>query len=79
MCVVILGDSELRDLFLGGDANLVTVTKHGGENILQEGQDVFIRFKQTPHGLQLHYLWIRTLCNWRVKQEQHALMTRMLV
>lgn len=60
---VSLGDSELTDLLLGADANLIAVTKHGGENILQEGQDVLIGFKQTPHGLQFHYLWIRTLCD----------------
>lgn len=62
---------ELRDLFRNEDANLVAVTKHGGENVLQEGQHVLVGLKQTPHGLQLHHLRIRALCNFDVQQKKH--------
>lgn len=60
-------------------SNLIAVTKHGREDILQEGQDVLVGFKQTPHGLQLHHLWIWALCNWRVAREQRTLTARVLV
>lgn len=65
--VIKLGDSELSDVFLGKDANLITVTEHGGENILQEGQDMLVGFKQTPHGLQFHHFCIWALCNWDIQ------------
>lgn len=65
--VVKLGDGVLSDLFLGKDSNLVTVTEHGGENVLQKGKDMLVGFKQTPHGLQFHHLCIRALCNWEVQ------------
>lgn len=45
------------------------MTKHGRENVLQEGKDVLVGLEQTPHGLQLHHLWIRPLRDCKVKQE----------
>lgn len=36
--------------------DLIAVTKHGRENVLQEGEDVLVGLEQTPHGLQLHHL-----------------------
>lgn len=48
------------------------MAKHGREHILQEGEDVLVGLKQTPHGLQLHHLWIRPLRDWEVKQESAA-------
>lgn len=59
----------LRDVFLCKDSNLITVTEHGGENILQEGQDMLVGFKQTPHRLQFHDLCIWALCDWEIKQK----------
>lgn len=56
------------DLFLGKDAYLIAVAEHGGENVLQQGQDVLVGLEQTPHGLQLHHLCVRALCDWEVKQ-----------
>lgn len=56
------------DLFLGKDAYLIAVTEHGGENVLQQGQDVLVGLEQTPHGLQLHHLRVRALRDWEVKQ-----------
>lgn len=60
--------SELRDLIGGVDAHLITVTEHGSENLLQEGQDVLVGLEQTPHGLQFHHLCIWALCNWECQQ-----------
>lgn len=58
-----------QDVCLCIDANLITVTEHGGENILQERQHMFVSFKQTPHRLQFHDLCIWALCNWEIKQQ----------
>lgn len=51
-------------------AHLVAVTEHGGENVLQQRQDVLVGFEQTPHGLQLHHLRVRALCDWEVKEDK---------
>lgn len=48
--------------------DLIAVTKHGRENVLQEGEDVLVGLEQTPHGLQLHHLWVGPLRDWEVKQ-----------
>lgn len=53
--------------------DLIAVTKHGRENVLQEGEDVLIGLEQTPHGLQLHHLWVWTLRDWEGKQVSAAL------
>lgn len=44
-------------------AHLIAVTEHGGENVLQQGQDVLVGLEQTPHGLELHHLRVRALCD----------------
>lgn len=70
LSLVRLGDGQLSDSFGGVDTNLVAVTEHGRENVLQEGQDVLVGLEQTPHGLQLHHLGKRAVCNWEFQQQQ---------
>lgn len=55
------------------------MTKHGGENVLQEREDVLVGLEQTPHGLQLHHLRIRPLCNWEIKYSTSQTLHRCLL
>lgn len=52
--------------------DLIAVTEHGREDVLQEGEDVLVGLEQTPHGLQLHHLRIWPLRDWGVTKESAA-------
>lgn len=55
------------------------MTEHGGENVLQQGQDVLVGLEQTPHCLQLHHLCVWALCDWEVKQARVSYRMQRLV
>lgn len=46
------------------------MTKHRGEDVLQQGQDVFVGLKETSHLLQLHYSLVRALSNYRERNKE---------
>ena len=42
---------------------LVAVAEHGGEDVLQQGQDMFIGLEQTPHRLEPRHAVVGALSN----------------